>query len=68
MIIIIANYTSLLIMELNVNEEITCKQQNHSFLKKYMPQVLFQALQTTILIWFSLQFVHPCLLLYLLCY
>ena len=41
LIIIIANYSSLLIMELNVNEELTCKQQNHSFLKKYIHQVLF---------------------------
>ena len=39
LIIIIANYTSLLIMELNVNEELTCKQQNHSFLKKYTPSI-----------------------------
>ena len=35
-------------MELNVNEEITRKGQNHSFLSnKYIFQALYQALQTT---------------------
>ena len=35
-------------MELNVNEEITCKGQNHSFSSnKYTFQALYQALQTT---------------------
>ena len=35
-------------MELNVNEEITRKGQNHSFLfNKYTFQALYQALQTT---------------------
>ena len=35
-------------MELNVNEEITCKGQNHSFSSNnYTFQALYQALQTT---------------------
>ena len=29
--VVIANYASLCAMELNVNEEISCKRQNHSF-------------------------------------
>ena len=40
-------------------KKLLVKKQNHSFLKKYIPQVLFQALQTTILIWFSLLHVCP---------
>ena len=29
--VVIANYASSCAMELNVNEEISCKRQNHSF-------------------------------------
>ena len=31
---LIANYASLCSVELEVNEEITCKRQNHSFMSK----------------------------------
>ena len=35
-------------MELNINKEITWKQQNHGFLsKKYTSQALYQTLHTT---------------------
>ena len=44
----IANYTSSCPMELNINKEITWKQQNHGFLsKKYTSQALYQTLHTT---------------------
>ena len=36
---LISNYASLCAVELEVNEEITCKRQNHSFMsKKYTSQ------------------------------
>ena len=43
----IANCVFLCALELNVNEEITCKRQNHSFVSnKYGSQALYQTLQT----------------------
>ena len=37
--LLIANYASLWAVEIEVNEEVTCKRQNHSFMsKKYSSQ------------------------------
>ena len=37
--LLIANYASLCAVEIEVNEEVTCKRQNHSFMsKKYSSQ------------------------------
>ena len=46
--VVIANYAFSCAMELNVNEEITCKRKKHSFFSnKYTSQALYQTLQST---------------------
>ena len=43
----ITNCASLCALEINVNEKITCKRQDHSFISNDTSQALSQTLQTT---------------------
>ena len=57
--VVIANYASLCTMELNVNKEITCKRQNHSFFSNKYTVRLISFQKPTISVRFNLLQVCP---------